>query len=374
MSLLSGTVADATTYYVATNGSDSNPGTQTKPFHTIQKAANTVRPGDTVQVAPGTYTNKVEHRTHGTANARIRFVSSTKWGARIVSGAVNSIWTNWGNYVDIVDFDISGKGRLGITNYASHVNIVGNKVHDLLNYPCDNGASSGHGILAGIRNIPATDINIIGNVVYDNGGGAAAQSCNTGTHGIYHSHSGIIANNIVYNNRAVGVHAWHEPHDLLIANNLVFNNGKSGILVGGQEGPAHHIRVVNNIVIDNRGNGLKETGKNRTTNQFINNIVFRNRNGNVNLNVATDQGTIVADPQFVNYQINGSGDYRLKSDSPAIDAGITLAKIPCDIKGYLRPAGQSHDIGIHEENGAPSSNCASSPLLPPPSKLRIATP
>ena len=195
-----------------------------------------------------------------------------------------------------------------------------------------------------------------------------------GPHGIYHVHSGIIANNIVYNNRGLGISVWHEPHDLLVANNLAFNNGQSGILVGGQEGPAHRITVVNNIAMDNRGKGLKESGKNSATNKFIKNVVFRNRKGNVSLSTATAQGTIVADPQFVNYQINGSGNYRLKSSSPALNAGLTLSQVRCDIQDHARPAGPAHDIGVYESSSTASSYCTSALGLPAPPNLRVIAP
>ncbi|HET6383095.1 MAG TPA: DUF1565 domain-containing protein [Armatimonadota bacterium] len=43
-------------YYVdAATGDDSNPGTAARPWRTIQKAANTLEPGDTVLVSDGLY-------------------------------------------------------------------------------------------------------------------------------------------------------------------------------------------------------------------------------------------------------------------------------------------------------------------------------
>jgi hypothetical protein len=48
--------AQAATYYVSNSGSDSNPGTQAQPFKTIQKGLGTALTGDTVLVAPGSYT------------------------------------------------------------------------------------------------------------------------------------------------------------------------------------------------------------------------------------------------------------------------------------------------------------------------------
>ena len=39
-----GTTPTANNYYVATTGSDANPGTQAAPFRTIKKAASVVKP------------------------------------------------------------------------------------------------------------------------------------------------------------------------------------------------------------------------------------------------------------------------------------------------------------------------------------------
>src|SRR4030042_2020171 len=52
-------IATGSTYYVSTSGSDSNPGTLSQPWKTIQKAANTVTQGDTVNIRGGTYREKI---------------------------------------------------------------------------------------------------------------------------------------------------------------------------------------------------------------------------------------------------------------------------------------------------------------------------
>jgi hypothetical protein len=64
--------------------------------------------------------------------------------------------------------------------------------------------------------------------------------------------------------------------------------------------------------------------------------------------VGSTTGTITADPQFVNYQANGTGDYRLKSTSPAIDKGTATSAPTTDIDCYARPRGAAHDIGAYE--------------------------
>ncbi len=51
------------------------------------------------------------------------------------------------------------------------------------------------------------------------------------------------------------------------------------------------------------------------------------------------------DPLFINPE---SGVYHLRQDSPAIDAGITLAEVINDFDGISRPQGAGYDIGVYE--------------------------
>jgi fibronectin type 3 domain-containing protein len=61
----------AAEYYVATNGSDSNPGTIGSPFLTIPTAISAASPGDTIYVRGGTYyySTKISISKAGTSNA-----------------------------------------------------------------------------------------------------------------------------------------------------------------------------------------------------------------------------------------------------------------------------------------------------------------
>lgn len=61
--------------YVAPNGNDSHPGTQTQPFATIGHAATVARAGDTVWIAPGLYkpTGIIAPANSGTPEAPITF-------------------------------------------------------------------------------------------------------------------------------------------------------------------------------------------------------------------------------------------------------------------------------------------------------------
>ncbi|MGO4478616.1 DUF1565 domain-containing protein, partial [Massilia sp. 2TAF26] len=73
---MSSAAASARNLYVSTSGRDTNAGTSsTAPLRTIQRASNLALPGDTVHVAPGTYSETITSSVNGTASARIRFVS-----------------------------------------------------------------------------------------------------------------------------------------------------------------------------------------------------------------------------------------------------------------------------------------------------------
>ena len=49
--------SEAATYYVATNGNDSNPGTQTQPFRSLTKGVNALKAGDTLYLRAGVYSS-----------------------------------------------------------------------------------------------------------------------------------------------------------------------------------------------------------------------------------------------------------------------------------------------------------------------------
>src|SRR5512136_2584613 len=66
----------AAVYYVDQNhpsASDSNPGSEALPWRTIQKAANTLNPGDIVYVKAGIYDERVMIKRDGTPAEKITF-------------------------------------------------------------------------------------------------------------------------------------------------------------------------------------------------------------------------------------------------------------------------------------------------------------
>lgn len=72
--------------YVNINAPHSGYGTQERPFHTIQEAAQIARPGDEILVAPGIYREYVDPVHAGTEDARIIYRSMEPLGA-VITGA-----------------------------------------------------------------------------------------------------------------------------------------------------------------------------------------------------------------------------------------------------------------------------------------------
>ena len=311
--------------YVATDGLDDNDGKHiSRPFKTIGRAAEVAKPGDTIKVAPGTYAEAIESRVSGLPGQRITFVSIENHGAVVDASGYNPAWLNYGSYVDIVGFEVTGSDYLGIHSRGSYVTIRGNHVHHLAAPDC-NGTNGGAGILH--SNYEAHHNAVIGNLVHDI---LPPEGC-TLMHGIYISNpEAKVLNNIVYNTRGYGIHTWHYATQVTISGNLVLNNGQGGILIGGSEVVMDGAVVTNNIVVDNRvGAGIYEFG-NVGQNIFQNNLLWGN---NMKLRDNTEgKGTIIANPLLIT-----SGDaYRLKTDSPAVDQGTELGASELDYDEQIR--------------------------------------
>ena len=114
-----------------------------------------------------------ELRRSGTRAARIRYVSSTPWGAQVV-GASGAALLISGAHVDVAGFDVTGGPDVtsGIALAGSDSRAIGNHVHDIPR-PC----SSNGGIVAGDAGYRATNMEIVGNWVHDIGSGPRDGSC-----------------------------------------------------------------------------------------------------------------------------------------------------------------------------------------------------
>jgi len=85
----------STTWYVAMTGSNTNPGTITRPFRTIQQASDMAQPGDTIDIFGGRYHEQVTPPRGGTAGHPITYAAYP--GQRVTIDGADPI-TGWTKY------------------------------------------------------------------------------------------------------------------------------------------------------------------------------------------------------------------------------------------------------------------------------------
>jgi len=212
--------ACAADYYVSVSGGiDSNPGSKSLPWKTIQKAADTMSPGDTVYVRGGTYTtggNGITLTRSGAPNAYISYRNYPEETPIIAGGGWSGFTDNYSSsplsYIKIIGFEFDGTDK---PNYnfgidlvkSSNVIISNNSVHDVI------------------------------------------------THGIYvkNSQAGEISNNRVYNTKLYYGIGLDTASNYAIYQNTTHNNGQNGISVDR----SHDLSIYRNTTYDNGHNGIR---------------------------------------------------------------------------------------------------------------------
>jgi hypothetical protein len=347
--------------YVSPTGNNANPGTSSDaPLLTIVKASQLAKPGTIIHVAPGNYAGGFQTKASGTAAAPIRYVSDKKWGAKITGSGGGFIWVNTGDYVVVDGFELTGAEKThglvsGPWSYGGdlghHFTATNNYVHDMAVGICGSAGA--------ITIASKTGKSIVTNNVVKNIGVGAPAPCAT-QQGIYISEPDTyVANNVVSGVRVIGIKQWHGATRSTIVNNTVFNcewgiqpgAGDSGLLPNG----ATDNYIANNIIYGNRTFGVREFGK-TARNTYHNNLIFNNPGNVMNATGNIISATITADPMFVNYKADGSGDYHILANSPAVDKGTLSASPAIDFDGTARPQGAGVDIGAYEVKKSTSTS------------------
>lgn len=286
------------TYYVATNGSTANNGSEASPWtpnHAAASARN-LQPGDTVIFKAGTYnltSMKIQH-SGSAGGGYVTFKSETRGGAKLVcSGTNGGIVTQGVSYVRIEGFDVtSGKTGINISTNCHHIEVVNNISHD-------NPAQ-------GIFCTKSDFLLIEGNVIYGNNNGSANNSISllmltpaSGDTTDLTSWRAIVRENICYHNGLTAAttdsggimmdsNPVHEPeganfpqflYPRLIENNICFENGGPGIIV--LEAPLTTVR----------GNTVWHNGRKSGAGGFTGNITIRSDDVIVVNNVAISDKT-----------------------------------------------------------------------------------
>jgi len=111
----------------APGAADTNPGTEEKPFKTVQRAADAAQPGDIIYVMAGTYDERVRLKAGGREGEPIRLVARPRRTVVVAGFDVQ------GDYVHVEGFEITaGKPATAVQLRGSHCEIVDNYIHHMM--------------------------------------------------------------------------------------------------------------------------------------------------------------------------------------------------------------------------------------------------
>jgi hypothetical protein len=363
---------------VSTSGSDLDPGTETRPFKTIQKAANVVSAGDTVIVEDGVYTDLdgdgaiVTLNRGGTSANKVVFKARNKWGAKL--DGKNNLTANGfvfgsnGNYIRIEGFEVYGVGKANgsssgfeVYNGGHDVELVANKIHDVGRL-CTDTTNGQVGMF-----IEQPRVTIERNLIYDigrfapgeNGCSPSGISYQNHDHGIYldgtaessgisGANNAVVKNNIFYNLKR----GWAIQ---------IYPGSLTGILIANNTFAFENPYQVGHIIL----------GANLTNSQITNNIFYDPKTAAINFYTGTKSGVLInnnityggviksSSPSGVTFTANldnidplfakvGIFDFHLQSSSPARGAGISLAAVVDDFDGLLRLQLAVSDVGAYQ--------------------------
>ena len=397
--------ARATIYYIAPppSGDDGNPGTLAEPWATLQHAADSVGPGDTVEVRAGNYVGGY-FTTSGTADQPIVLEAYPGESPAITVDnptTPDGINLEGASYMTVQGFTVNGRTRTGIRAVlCQHVTIRNNSMDQngewgVLTGFCDdllienNVASRSvdqHGIYVG----NSGDRPVIrGNVIWGNNANGIHMNGDISQGGDGIISGALVEANIIYDNGLAGGSGINcdGVQDSLIRNNLIYDEHASGISLyqidGG--GPSTGDSVLNNTVLiasdgrwalniqDGAANAIARNNILWNDHSFRGSLSisvdslpgFSDNNNAVMDRFTTDGGDTIltlaqwqmqtgldtlaflATPDELFVDAVGN-DYELSASSPALDTGETRADVPTDIVGVARPQGSGYDVGAYE--------------------------
>ena len=327
------------TFYVATTGSDDNPGSAAAPWRTVGKALRSLSAGQSAVVRGGTYVEALWVDRGGTANAPITIRAAPGEVAVIdAPGDAALVMASGAQYLrfqGIVFESATGPSSANVLaeNGSHHIELLG----------CEIRGSARQGFYS---ESGTNAIHIIACNIHDNGGsGPSGLDHNVYLQGTNH----LIASSLIRGaGNGYGIQIYPSSTAAIVSASTVVGNGEGGIIVGSEgNGTTNGARIVGNILAFNAGPGLSAFwgGIAGGDNIARGNIGWGNIGGELTGSSIAHEAPIIADPLFLN---RSGGDFRVAPGSPALGAGDPSFTPATDLAGNPRPAGSGPDVGAYE--------------------------
>ncbi len=345
-------------FYVATTGNDSNPGTQAAPWRTVQHAAGTARAGSTVYVRGGVYEELVNINASG--NASDGFITFRSYPGETAvldashftpSDRQGVLTIHNQSYVRIEGLEMrnfrTAEHRLSplginVIGSGSHIELLKNNVHDIENNfqgrdaPGSGGNGFGIAVYGTDAKTPITDLIIDGNEVHHLKTGSSESLVVNGnvtnfriTHNVVHDNNNIGIDVIGFEHTAPDP-AVDQARDGIVSGNLVYNitsrgnpayrndESSDGIYVDGGTRILIEKNVMHNVDF---GIELASEHKDRSTSYITarNNLIYHCHTAGVSIGgYAPDRGhtehsIVVNNTLFENdTSATGSGEFQMQ--------------------------------------------------------------
>jgi parallel beta-helix repeat protein len=262
-----------TTYYVATTGNDANPGTITRPWRTIQKAANTLQAGDAVYVRAGTYRERVLPQNSGGPGQYITYAAYpgetvTLDGSGIAVPEYSGLFDLSGrSYIKVSGLRVVNSNQFGIlADGSSYIMIEGNYTYNtgtsgIAAWGSDNVIIDGNKVELACYNGMQECISVADTDTFEVRNNEVLDCKKEGIDAKYGSSNGKIYRNHVHHTDHVGIYI--DAFDKHTYNIEVFQNVVHGIvykdgftIASEQGGLLENVKIYNNVAYDNQFYGI----------------------------------------------------------------------------------------------------------------------
>ncbi|MBI4716844.1 MAG: right-handed parallel beta-helix repeat-containing protein [Planctomycetes bacterium] len=257
--------------YVSPAGNDDDPGTQDRPWRTIQKAAATLTAGQTVNIRAGTYAERVVPENSGEAGRPITYAASP--GETVTVDGAGITIPEWGGLFDITGHDYIHVRGLRVINAgpnphnpgiqvdtANHIVVEGNYVHRTND--------------SGIAVWNSHDVIVDGNEVVEACLGGFNECITIGL-----TDGAEVRNNVVHDSQKEGICVKDGSSNALVFGNEVYRTEAVGFYVDAQDKHTFNVEVFNNVSHDGVEDGFaiaSEVGGLLENVRVYNNVAYGN--------------------------------------------------------------------------------------------------